>query len=835
MTTDLYQNLLRYGASYDELSADGVTPRTHWAHLMKSLEAIGPEELGLRWNRAERRIRENGITYNIYNDPLGANRPWRIDIIPMLIPPEEWRFIEGGITQRALVLSLLLEDLYGAQRLLTEGHFPASLLYANPAFLRPLVGVPVPAHSYLHMLAVDLARSPDGQWWVLADRAQAPSGSGYALENRTIVSDVLPDLFRTSNVLRLAPFFRAQREVLTNLVPRDNPRIVLLTPGPHNETYFEHSYLARYLGFTLVEGADLTVRDRRVFLKTVDGLEQVDVILRRVDDSFCDPLELRSESLLGVPGLVDAIVAGNVKVANALGSGVIETAAIMPFLPGLCRHLLGEKLKLPSVATWWCGQEYALDWVLNHLDSVVVKPAFPSRAMEPVFGSELPQAEKGKFARQLRSRPHEYVAQEQIALSTAPVWENGCLNSRSVVLRAYVLNTGNGWLAFPGGLVRVAEAEGSVVSMQRGGHSKYAWVLWDGPIDTFSMLRPRSEPVELRRLPRVVPSSVADNVFWLGRYAERAENKARILRAIVSRVRRAEEPELACLARLHGCLESRYSKLPKAKKHRPTGLELERELTSLVSDTKRPDSLVCALAEMSRIGGNVRERLSADMMFLIGRLRDSMYAEEGAQFLEYPAMLTACLELLSAFSGMERENINRGLGWTFMSLGRRLERAMYLTRQLREITTPLAEHDWALLECLLEVADSSMTYRSRYYTTLQPLAVLDVLMADETNPRSLDFQLSHIVELYEKIPRHPHHDLQAMREQLAILRAFDLREFKYALPDALVAKGPAGPTVGLSRLEHFLRGLEGLLPAWSNNLSGTYFSHARTLPITIGQ
>ena len=361
MTVDLTQTPLRYGDAYDELSADGVTPRPHWAHLMESLQAIGPEELGRRWARAERRIRENGITYNIYGDPLGASRAWRIDIVPLLIPADEWRYIEAGIIQRAQLLNLLLEDLYGAQVLVAQGHFPAALLYANPAFLRPLVGVRVPAHSYLHMLAVDLARSPDGQWWVLADRTQAPSGSGYALENRTIVSDVLPDLFRTSNVLRLAPFFRAQREALTNLAQRDNPRIVLLTPGPLNETYFEHSYIARYLGFTLVQGADLTVRKRRVYLKTVDGLEKVDVILRRVDDSFCDPLELRGDSLLGVPGLVDAIVAGNVKVANALGSGLIETAAIMPFLPGLCTQLLGEKLKLPSVATWWCGQKYALD------------------------------------------------------------------------------------------------------------------------------------------------------------------------------------------------------------------------------------------------------------------------------------------------------------------------------------------------------------------------------------------------------------------------------------------------------------------------------------------
>jgi uncharacterized circularly permuted ATP-grasp superfamily protein/uncharacterized alpha-E superfamily protein len=831
LTVDLYQNPLRYGEAYDELSADGVNPRAHWAHLMESLRAIGPEELGRRCLRAERRIRENGITYNIYSDPLGANRPWEIDIVPFLIAAEEWRYIEQGIIQRARLLSLILEDLYGSQSLLTSGHFPAELLYANPAFLRPLVGVRVPSHSYLHMLAVDLARSPDGQWWVLSDRTQAPSGSGYALENRTIVSDVLPKIFRSSNVLRLAPFFRAQRDALTSLAQISNPRIVLLTPGPNNETYFEHSYIARYLGFTLVEGADLTVRDRCVYLKTVDGLERVDVILRRVDDSFCDPLELRSDSLLGVPGLVDAVVAGNVKVANALGSGVIETAAIMPFLPGLSRHMTGESLKLPSVATWWCGQSYALDWVLNHLDAIVLKPAFPSRGMEPVFAAKLEQAEKGKLTAQLKASPHEYVAQEQIALSNAPVWGNGHLYSRSVVLRAYVISTGNGWTAIPGGLVRVAEAEGSVVSMQRGGHSKDAWVLWDSPVDTFSLLHPRDQPVALRRGSPDVPSSVADRVFWLGRYVERAENTARIARSMISRVRRADPGELGCLIRLHSCLKSRHSKLPKAKKRRPTPREFEQELISVISDVKRTDSLAFTLSEVSRVGNNVRERLSADMMILIGQLRTSLEPQRDTQNLEYPATLTLCLELLSAFSGMERENINRGLGWLFMSIGRRLERAIYLTRLLRQITLPLGEQDWPLLECLLEVADSTMTYRTRYYTTLQPMAVLDVLMADESNPRALDFQIAHLVDLYQKLPRHLADDLEAMRGALAMLRSFDLRTLSYSLPgDPSTAKD----TEGLVRLESFLGGLERLLPSWSDNLSNRYFSHARTLPISIG-
>src|ERR1700722_8453630 len=550
MITDLFQALLPDSSSYNELAPDGVTPRPHWAAFVDSLKAIGSDELAHRWEHAERRIRENGVTYNISPAPQGANRPLAIDPIPLLIAPEEWRMIEAGIVQRAQLLNLLLEDIYGERRLITNGDIPAALLFDNPAFLRPLSGIKVPKHSYLHLLGVDLARSPDGRWWVLADRTQSPSGSGYALENRTIVSDVLPDAFRTSNVRRLASFFRTQREVLLSLAHSKHPRAVLLTPGPFNETYFEHSYLARYLGFTLVEGTDLTVRNRRVCLKTVEGLQPVDVILRRVDDSFCDPLDLRGDSFLGVAGLVDALSAGNVVVANALGSGVIETAAIMPFLPGLSRKLLGEPLKLPSVATWWCGEEYALDWVLDHLDQVGVKPAFPQRGREPIFGADLAKADKQKIGERLRERPYEYVAQEQVALSTAPVWDEGRLYSRSLVLRTYVLNTGSGWIAMPGGLVRVAGPDGQVVSMQRGGRSKDAWVMWDEPVDTFSMLRPRNQPVQLRRAPMDLPSRAADHLFWLGRYAERAECIARLLRCLMSRVRRSSGAELGALFRL---------------------------------------------------------------------------------------------------------------------------------------------------------------------------------------------------------------------------------------------------------------------------------------------
>ena len=829
MIADLLQTLLPDRSTYNELAPDGATPRPHWLSFIESLQAIGSEELAHRWEHAERRIRENGVTYNIYTDPQGANRPLAIDPIPLLIPPEEWRFIEAGIIQRAQLLNLLLEDIYGSRRLLANGDIPAALLFANPAFLRPLAGVAVPERSYLHLLGVDLARSPDGRWWVLADRTQSPSGTGYALENRTIVSDVLPDAFRSANVRRLASFFRTQREVLLGLAKSDRPRAVLLTPGPFNETYFEHSYLARYLGFTLAEGPDLTVRERRVYLKTVEGLQSVDVILRRVDDSFCDPLDLRGDSFLGVAGLVDAISAGNVVVANALGSGVIETAAIMPFLPGLAKKLLGEPLKLPSVATWWCGEEYALNWVLDHLDEVVVKPAFPSRGMEPIFGADLAKAEKQKIGEWLRARPYEYVAQEQVDLSTAPVWDHGRLYSRSLVLRTYVLNTGSGWVAMPGGLVRVAGADDQVVSMQRGGRSKDAWVLWDGPIDTFSMLRPRNQPVQLRRAPADLPSRAADNLFWLGRYAERSECIARLLRCLTTRVRRANAAELSCLFRLHSCFDSPHSTLPKDRP--PNARDLENELVALMSNPERPDSLASTLAQVQRVGGNLRERLSADVSRLVVALAESCHTGESMLFVEYAAVLGGCLELLSALSGMERENITRGSGWLFLSLGRRLERAMYSARELREMISRIDEGSWPLLEYLLEVADSSMTYRSRYFTTLQPLAVLDVLMMDETNPRSLNFQMSHLVKLYRKLPRHTADDRKAIEHAMKLLRGLNLEELDFPLPGSGRTESSSE---GHSQLDGQLHYTQRLLFSWADNISLTYFNHARTYPISIG-
>ena len=425
---------------YDEMIDGDGKIRRPMERLYEGLEALGPDGIRDRWKKAERLLHENGVTYNVYGDPQGLDRPWPLDPIPQVFGAAEWEGIEAAIAQRATLLNTILTDIYGAQKLVTSGALPASLVLGNPNFLPACHGLKIPGDRYLHFYAADIARAPDGNWWVIADRTQSSSGGGYALENRSVLSRVMPETVNRCRIRPLQGFFEQYADSLRALAPRnkDNPRVVLLTPGPFNETYFEHAYLARYMGLTLVEGSDLTVRGDGVFLKTLSGLLPVDVILRRQDDAFCDPVELRSDSVLGVPGLVHAVRSGTVTVANALGSGITDTAAMCAFLPGLCRQLLGEELRMPSVATWWCGQDLPFHSVRERLGHLVIKPAFPSSKGPPIFGSRLNSVERSALLEKVRRDPDLYVAQEMVDLSTVPVWSDQGLLSRREIGRAHV-------------------------------------------------------------------------------------------------------------------------------------------------------------------------------------------------------------------------------------------------------------------------------------------------------------------------------------------------------------------------------------------------------------
>ena len=817
---------------YDEMSAAPGVLRPHWDRFIGSMSALGNEELARRWKIARQRIRENGVTYNVYGDPLGMDRPWNLDSIPLLIPPSEWNDLEAGLIQRARLLNCILADLYGPQQLLRGGLLPPALVFANPGFWRPCHGMPTAVHPYLHMLAVDLARSPDGQWWVLADCTQAPSGAGYALENRTVLAETFPDLFREFQVRRLASFFRSFRDTLLNLSPsrRDNPRVVLLTPGPFNETYFEHSYLVRYLGFTLVQGGDLTVRGSRVFLKTLDGLKPVDVILRRVDDSFCAPIELRSDSFLGVAGLVEAVRAGNVVVANALGSGLIESPAFIPFLPRLSQKLLGERLKLPSVATWWCGQPQAFRYVLDNLDFLVIKPAFPAHGMEPVFGGKLNGDERWRMITRLRERPHEFAGQEILDLSTAPVWSQNSLTPRRVVLRAFLAASGDSWVVMPGGLARVSPSlDTPVVSMQRGGGSKDTWVLSNGPVDVFTLRHPPDRPLDLNRGEgSALPSRAADHLFWLGRYAERCEHLARVLRCILIRLTgefgASGTSEWDSLMRLYDCLASPHSRLSAED---PQGRldpwqDLEQEILSLIFEEQRSDSLNAVLSRAAQAAAHVRHSLSSDTLRIVSQFDTAHTSAWGyASTGEALAVLNRCIGTLAALRGIEMENITRGPGWHFLGAGRRIERSIQLVNLFRTIVVPLSPRTWATLEMLLEVADSSMTYRSRYFTVLQPAPALDLLMNDEANPRSLAFQLQELMQHCRCLSSRPSgagwplSKQRRLEETAANLFRADIRLLCQPGEDSI--REP---------LDQLLAGTGAALPALSDAITHVYFSHA---------
>jgi uncharacterized circularly permuted ATP-grasp superfamily protein/uncharacterized alpha-E superfamily protein len=807
--------------AYDEMVASPNVLRPHCDGFVRSIEALDQLEFASRWEGAKRSIRENGVTYNIYGDPQGVDRPWELDMVPLLISPADWARLEPALVQRTTLLNLILADLHGPQALLSTKLLPPSLVFANPGFLRPCHGIRVPHGIHLHLHAVDLARSPDGQWCVLADRTQAPSGAGYALENRIVLLRNLPEAFRDCQVHRLASFFRAQRDTLMALAPqsRDQPRVVLLTPGPHNETYFEHAYLARYLGFTMVEGGDLTVRDRRVFIKTLEGLQPVDVIFRRLDDGFCDPLELRSDSALGVAGLVEAARAGHVAIANALGAGVIETAAVMPFLPGLCRHLLGEDLLLPSVPTWWGGEPGGLQYILDHLDQLVIKRAFPTDGREPVFGRKLSGREKSALAAEMRERPDHFVAQEQVALSSAPVWRQHRMEPRPVVFRTYVAASGDTYVAMPGGLTRVSRTHDvPIVSMQHGGGSKDSWVLSDGPVSPVTLLAAAGTATRPERAGSDLPSRVAESLFWLGRYAERAEQTIRLLRSVVVRLadRDTTDPiELSAVLRLLVAM----TMLPERFAEPLPLPQLESEMLSFIFKENPHAGLRQTLNELRRIAAVVRDRLSLDTWRILNQLQHDLRLRHGrVQFDDVLAHLNRMITDLAAFSGMEMENMTRGHGWRFLDVGRRLERATNASSLVRRVLSAGAS-DNALLEPLLEIADSSMTYRRRYYARPQLVPVLDLLLLDDTNTRSVMFQLAAVSEHSRHLPRDPKAPSPTREERLIDHAMATLQKVD---PDAAGRNGEEGVrqvAAPLSSIEEDLRAL-------SEAITYFYFSHA---------
>lgn len=757
--------------TFDEMHAQPGGVRPHWSDFLRSFEAMGPGTLARRWAEVRRLMRENGVTFNVHGDPGGLDRPWELDPLPLLLDEREWARLSAGLVQRARLLDLVLEDVYGSQELLRCGLIPPELIYAHPSFLRACHGLPVAPQSRLLLYGTDLVRLPDGQWRILRDRTQAPAGAGYALENRLVLTRLLPELFRECHAARLGPFFeslRASLEGLAALHPSD-PRIVLLTPGPHSPIYFEHAYLAQYLGCTLVEGDDLTVRDNAVYLKQLEGLQPVDVIWRVLDDALCDPLELRGDSFLGVPGLVQAVRSGNVVVANSLGSGWLETPALGAFLPSLCQHFLGQELQVPGVPTWWCGEPKACQHVLSQLDKLVLRAAFPTQTFfggrRAVYGSELSVTERQELAARIRARPYAWVAQDEISMSTSPVWTGQRLEPRHMVLRAFLSAHEEGnFEVLPGGLTRVARtADSLVVTLHASGGSKDTWVISSDDSANAPILNRPGTEVGLSRGGNDLPSRIADNLFWLGRYVERAEGVVRLIRGSLEML---NEPEDAGVVPL--LLDVVH----------PDEGEAWPRLLDLALETKKY-GLAFLLREVHRLSTSVRDRVSVDSW----RILTGLTIGPADQERELMDQLEELIVELWAFCGMANESMSRGYGWRFLDLGRRLERAVR-TVELLQGTLLGHEHDLTtVLESVLKICDSGRIYRRRYPAGLQMAPVLDLILCDESNPRSVAFQLLRVDEHLAALP--DQRPLRSAEQRLTLallteLRLLDVREINLA-------------------------------------------------------
>ena len=763
-------------AVLEQLRGSPMAPS--WHEFFQYLGPYGCEELDRRAARLARQLRENGVTYNVYADEANLQRPWPLDLFPLLITSSDWQAIEAGVLQRVQVLETVMRDTYGERRLLKDGLLPAALVQGHPDYLRAMHGVPVVGGTHLHIVAFDLARGPKGYWWVVSQRTQAPSGLGYLLENRSAVSTQFADAFEGMNVRRLAATYRSFIEGIKAACPAgENAHIALLTPGPYNETYFEHSYLARYLGLTLVEGGDLTVRGRRLYLKTLHGLRPVHGLIKRVDDAFLDPLEMRPESRLGVPGLLEAVRAGNLLVANAPGAGFLESSALLGFLPALARRLLGEELKLPALHTWWCGEPAAMREVLPELGRCVIKPTYPWSTSRGTFnagvGPLMAPEMLASWADAIQRVPEEHTVQAYMSPAQIPTWGMSAgrtgIVPRAAMLRVFALSDGAGsWQVLPGGMTRLVSESAGLATMALGGSSADTWVLGDEPLQedtdfdhsTLAAFTPAD--TELVQRERLVTSRAAENLFWLGRYTERAENATRLARIVLQSLHGEEEPSIGHLMWIGQLAESAGLVPDDCPSPLDDRVEFERQLIGALGDTEDTPSVGYTLRNLRQAGSALRERLSPEHWNFIKQAEDNFLREarrlrdDGGQGADALQQLAAVSRALSAITGAQHDRMWRDDGWRLLSAGRQIERLTYLSEALSRGFYTNAVHDAAGFGVVLDLFDSTISFHARYQRSRAIAALIEHVVLNFENPRSLGWVVQtlngRLARLHEREP-----------------------------------------------------------------------------------
>jgi uncharacterized circularly permuted ATP-grasp superfamily protein/uncharacterized alpha-E superfamily protein len=718
---------------------------SRWRDMLTALSADG--NFAPLQARAERQVLDLGMAFRLAGE--ADERAWPLSPVPLLIQASEWAAIERGLAQRAGLLDTILADIYGPQTLIADGDLPAAVVAGSRSHWRLMNGIAPLKGRYLQFYAADLARGPDGEWRVLADYARTPTGAGYALENRLAMSRVTGDMLGRLNVRRLAPFFAAFRQGLAAACERVDPRIALLTPGRFNQSYAEQAHLARYLGLLLVEGEDLTVQDDRLYVRTIEGIKRIDAIWRRMDTNFLDPLAFDARSKIGVPDIFDAITRGTLAVANWPGAGVVESPAFGAFLPRLARAVLKEDLLIPNIATWWCGQSGEHDYVLANLAAMAIAPAFGEGVPgledgRAHIGGRLDNIHRAALFDAMVRRPMDYVGQELVQLSTTPAIVNGALAPRPFVLRAFVTRDASGaWRTMPGGFARLADhGDIRAVLMGEGDMAADVCIVSDQPEAAVSLLDSSPSP-PIRRVAGTLPSKAADNLFWLGRYLERAEMTLRMVRALLGGS--IEVDGAAALDPKTLTHVSELLKLWGAVPDEP--LDVTTLCRVAIGDTTQPGSVHALAAAAATIGQGLRERLASEFWRLLSRPLEVSDAQQAETMLEH---ITDLIDRFSALSGLAAENMVRGHGWNFHDMGRRIERAVHTCRLLMGFARDDASSDD--LTVLLDLCDSQISYRMRYLGGLSLNLIRDMLALEPHNPRSLAFQIDRIVEHLATLP-----------------------------------------------------------------------------------
>lgn len=810
------------------LDNNGQT-KPHWEQLLGSFQSLGPKIIANRETKARRILRDDGATYNIYGDKSTPSRTWGLDLVPSLISSEEWREIEAGLLERSELFNLLLRDIYGPRKLIQQGVIPPEALYAHRGFLRACQGLQIEGEHELILHAADLMRDDSGNMCVLTDRTQSPSGAGYALENRTVMSRVFPSLFRNSQVHRLASFFQQMRSKLMSLSPNlDQPRVVVLTPGAHNETYFEHAYFANYLGFHLVQNGDLIVRNGFVWMKTLDGLSRVDVILRRVDDWFCDPVELRGDSQLGVAGLLEVARSGRVVIANPLGSGILENPIFLKYLPSIAKEFLGRDLRLPSVANYWCGDKEDLAFVLGNLDSLVIKPIYRGQGETSVCSRELSTEQQQALRKRLQTNPTAYVAQPLLNASQLPTFIDGRLQSRPGILRSFAVATEASYAVMPGGLTRVGVSEDSfIISNQVGAQSKDTWIISSEPLTGEDQITVDQAAAPMRDADLIsLPSRVVENLFWMGRYAERAEASLRLLRTVFMMLNGEERISRNCQRLLLQSVTEVTGTQPGFINASDELIDApEEELLRIVADQNLSSSVASNLNALLHSADESKELLSSDTLRVINDVRDALSELDDSLASGMASAPEEALDplvtALMALSGLSHESMIRDFGWRFMEIGRRLERSLQLTSIIKCLVVPESpETDQnVLLQSLLLSVEALISYRRRYRARMGIQSSLDLVMLDTSNPRSLLHQLEKLSEHIRELPRAPESKHELPPEERATLQA-ETQIKLCLLGDFTLRENGERPA-----LKQTLETLNQTLTTISHLVSDKYFDH----------